>query len=310
VSPDSAPTRVGFIGTGSLGRHLAGSLLRAGFPVVVNDLDPSKVDTLVERGASSAASPRAVAETCGVVITCLPSPAAVSRTVTGEGGLLESARPGSVWIDMSTNDRHELLRLAEAAAARGVGCLEAPVTGGVHRAAAGDITVIVGGDRALFDEQLPLFEALGGRVFYMGRLGSASVIKVITNMLAFIHLVATGEALMLARRAGLDLAQSYHVIAASSGQSFVHETEGQLILNGSYDIGFTLDLACKDLGLAHELGRELRTPLELAALVEQIFVRAREQYGGSAQSPMVVKLLEDALGVDLRADGFPSRLES
>ena len=150
-----------------------------------------------------------------------------------------------------------------------------------------------------------MFEAIGGRVFHVGPLGSASVLKVITNMLAFIHLVAAGEALMLARRGGLDLAQSYEVIKASSGTSFVHETESQVILNGSYDIGFTLDLACKDLGFAHDLGEELGVPLELATLVEQTFSRAREEYGGDAWSPMVVKLLEDALGTDLRAPGFP-----
>ena len=150
-----------------------------------------------------------------------------------------------------------------------------------------------------------MFEVIGGRVFHVGPLGSASVLKVITNMLAFIHLVAAGEALMLARRGGLDLAQSFEVIKASSGTSFVHETESQVILNGSYDIGFTLDLACKDLGLAHDLGDELGVPLELATLVEQTFGRAREEYGGDAWSPMVVKLLEDAVGTDLRAPGFP-----
>ena len=180
------------------------------------------------------------------------------------------------------------------------------MTGGVHLAASGQITVLVGGDAEVYAAHLPAFEAIGGRVFHIGPLGSASVIKVITNMLAFIHLVAAGEALMLARRAGLDLAQSFEVIKASSGTSFVHETESQVILNGSYDIGFTIDLACKDLGFAHELGDELGVPLELATLVEQTFIRAREAYGGSAWSPMVVKLLEDALGTDLRAPGFPA----
>ena len=154
--------------------------------------------------------------------------------------------------------------------------------------------MLVGGDEDVYAAHLPAFEAIGGKVFYIGPLGSASVIKVITNMLAFIHLVAAGEALMLAKRAGLDLAQSFEVIKASSGTSFVHETESQVILNGSYDIGFTIDLACKDLGFAHELGEELGVPLELASLVEQTFLRAREEYGGSAWSPMVVKLLEDA----------------
>jgi len=301
--------RVGFVGLGNLGRPLATRLVLAGHDLVVHDLDRAAGTHLPGHGVDWAKSPKEVGRLCRTVITCLPSPAAVTEVVAGRQGLLEGLDRGSTWIDTSTNDHHELERLAELAAAAGVRCLEAPVTGGVHRAAAGDITVLVGGERAVFEEHLPLFEAMGGKVFHVGALGSASVLKVITNMLAFVHLVATGEALMLARRGGLDLAQAYHVIAASSGTSFVHETEGQLILNGSYDIGFTLDLACKDLGFAHELGRELGTPLELAGLAEQIFVRAREVYGGAAQSPMVVKLLEDALGVDLRAEGFPARLE-
>ena len=209
----------------------------------------------------------------------------------------------------STNDRHELERLAALAAEQGIACLEAPVTGGVHLAASGQITVIVGGDPEVFAAHLPVLEAIGGRVFHVGPLGNASVLKVITNMLAFIHLVAAGEALMLARRAGIDLAQAFEVIKASSGTSFVHETESQVILNGSYDIGFTLDLACKDLGFARELGQELGVPLELATLVAQTFSRAREEYGGEAWSPMVVKLLEDALGTDLRAPGFPATIE-
>ena len=305
---EAGPPRLGFIGLGNLGRHLAASLLAAGFPLTVNDRDEEAGGPLVAAGAAWAESPRAVAAASDTVFTCLPSPQAVAEVLTGEAGVLEGLAPGGTWIDTSTNDRHELQRLAAIAAARGIHCLEAPVTGGVHLAASGEITVLVGGDPAVFAANLPAFEAIGGEVFHIGPLGSASVIKVITNMLAFIHLVAVGEALMLARRAGLDLAQSYEVIRASSGTSFVHETESQVILNGSYDIGFTMDLACKDLGFAHELGDELGVPLELATLVERTFVRAREEYGGSAWSPMVVKLLEDALGTDLRAPGFPSRI--
>ena len=301
--------RFGFIGLGNLGRHLAASLLRAGFPLTVHDRDEAAAQTLVAAGAAWADSPREVGEASDSVFTCLPSPRAVDEIVAGEAGLLEGLRPGGTWIDSSTNDRHELLRLAALAEARGVSCLEAPVTGGVHLAASGEITVLVGGDAGVYAAHLPAFEAMGGKVFHIGPLGSASVIKVITNMLAFIHLVAAGEGLMLAQRGGLDLAQAFEVIKASSGTSFVHETESQVILNGSYNIGFTLDLACKDLRFAHELGRELGVPLELGGLVEEIFGRAREQYGGSAWSPMVVKLLEDAVGTDLRAPGFPPVLE-
>jgi 3-hydroxyisobutyrate dehydrogenase len=150
---------------------------------------------------------------------------------------------------------------------------------------------------------------MGGKLFHMGPLGSAAVIKVITNMLAFIHLVADGEALMLAKRGGLDLAQAWQAITASSGTSFVHETEGQLILNGSYEIAFTMDLALKDLGFAMKFGEEFGVPLDLATLTRDAFIKGKEAYGGAAQSTMIVKLLEDALNTDLRAPGFPPRLE-
>ncbi len=300
--------RVGFVGLGNLGRPLAASLLRAGFPLTINDRDESTAATLLDEGATWAGSPREVAAASDTVFTCLPSPSVVADVLCGESGLLAGFAPGSTWIDSSTNDRHALQRLAAIARAQGVECLEAPVTGGVHLAAAGEITVLVGGAEGVYEAHRPALEAIGGKVFYIGPLGSASVIKVITNMLAFIHLVAAGEALMLAKRGGLDLAQAFEVIKASSGTSFVHETESQVILNGSYDIGFTMDLACKDLGFAQELGDELGVPLELASLVRETFVRAREEYGGSAWSPMVVKLLEDALGTDLRAPGFPAAI--
>ncbi|MEM7042148.1 MAG: NAD-binding protein, partial [Pseudomonadota bacterium] len=155
---------------------------------------------------------------------------------------------------------------------------------------------------------LPLFQAMGGEVIHIGELGQASVIKVITNMLAFIHLLAAGEALTLAKCAGLDLKKSFQAIKASSGNSFVHETESQVILNGSYDIGFTMDLALKDLGITQKIAGDCGVPLDLASLVEQTFRRAKDHYGGNAWSPKVVKLLEDAMNIELRADGFPPRL--
>lgn len=210
---------------------------------------------------------------------------------------------------MSTLGREDIQRLAGIAANHGVRTLESPVTGGVHLAAQGQITVLAGGDKDLFEMHRPALEAMGGQLFYMGSLGSAAIIKVITNMLAFIHLVADGEALMLAKRGGLDLAQAWHAIKASSGTSFVHETEGQLILNGSYDIAFTMDLALKDLGFAMNFGKEFGVPLDLAGLTQQTFIRGKAAYGGNAQSTQVVRLLEDILNTDLRASGFPPHLE-
>jgi 3-hydroxyisobutyrate dehydrogenase len=300
---------VGYVGLGNLGLHLAHSLLRAAHSLTVTDLHRSAAEPLLAAGAAWADTARAVAAASDVVFTCLPSPAAVDAVVTGPDGLLAGMRPGSIWVDNSTNDRSETLRLAEIAAAAGVRTLEAPVTGGVHKAAAGEITVLVGGEEAVHDELHHLLAAIGDPVLYMGPLGSAAVIKVITNMLAFINLVSVGEALMLAKRGGLDLAKSFEAILNSSGNSFVHETEGQVILNGSYNIGFTMDLACKDLGFATQFGREFGVPLDLAGQTEQTFIRARSQYGGGAWSSQVVKLLEDALSTDLRAPGFPEVLQ-
>jgi 3-hydroxyisobutyrate dehydrogenase len=301
--------RYGFIGLGNLGGHLAASLLREGFDLALHDIDQNAARDLIARGARWSQSPRDLAATVDAVITCLPSPAVSNKVLTAPDGVLSGLRPGGTWIEMSTTDQHEIATVAARAAKQGIATLEAPVTGGVHKAAAGQITVLVGGDTSVYETHRPALQAMGGEIFYVGELGKACVLKVITNMLAFIHLVAAGEALMLAKRAGLDLGQAFAAIKASSGTSFVHETESQLILNGSYNIGFTMDLACKDLGFAYQYGRELGVPLELAGLTEQIFRRAQSQYGGGAWSTQVVKLLEDALHTDLRAPGFPSVLE-
>jgi 3-hydroxyisobutyrate dehydrogenase len=301
-------SRYGFIGLGNLGAALAASLNRSGVELHVHDIHRKSAEPLVAQGAIWADSPAALANRVDAAITCLPSPVISERVLNGPDGLLSGLQPGSTWIEMSTNDSDAIQRLAAIAAEKGVFTLEAPVTGGVHKAAAGAIAIIVGGEPSVFERHRPALDAMGSPIFHVGPLGSASVIKVITNMLAFIHLVAAGEALMLAKRGGIDLGQAYAVIKASSGNSFVHETESQLVLNGSYSINFTMDLACKDLGFAMKLGRELGVPLDLAAITSQTFIRAREAYGGGAWSTQVVKLLEDALHTDLRAPGFPAEL--
>ncbi|MCV3206984.1 NAD(P)-dependent oxidoreductase [Mesorhizobium sp. YC-39] len=299
-----------FIGLGHLGGNLAASLIRNGFAVTVYDRDRAAVDRLVALGANAANSPAEAAARAGNAITCLPSPKVSEEVLAGPSGLLEGLPKGGAWIEMSTNGRDEIVRLAALASATGIETLECPVTGGVHLAAVGKITALVGGDAALYAHHRPAIEAMCAKSFLMGPVGSAAVIKVITNMLAFIHLVAAGEALMLAKQGGLDLAQSYHAIVASSGNSFVHETESQLILNGSYDIGFTMDLALKDLGFALRMGEDFGVPLDLASRVNAIFEEGKAAYGGGAGSTQIVKLLEDAVGTDLRAPGFPAKLES
>jgi 3-hydroxyisobutyrate dehydrogenase len=297
--------RYGFIGLGSLGQHLAASLTRGGFDVTVHDLNRAAADAVLALGAKWAESIPDLAKECDGLITCLPTPAASAAVL---GAALPQLRAGSTWIEMSTNDFAEIDALAARAAALDVSTLACPVTGGVHRAEAGDITVLVGGAREICDRHMPALEAMGGRVIYLGGIEQAAVTKVVTNMLAFIHLIAAGEALMLCAKGGVDLRAAFDAIAASSGNSFVHETESQVILNGSYDIGFTMDLACKDAGFAVEFGRRFGVPLRLAGVMEQIFIEGRARYGGGAFSSMIVKLLEDAVRTPLRAPGFPARL--
>src|SRR6266403_42931 len=297
--------RYGFVGLGNLGKHLAANLARGGFDVGVHDLHRSAADAVLAAGARWADSIPELAKSCDALITCLPSPAATEAVFDSA---LPSLQRGATWIEMSTNDFAEVEALAARAQEHGIATLACPVTGGVHRAETGDITVLVGGAQPVFALHEPALKAMGGRVIHLGGIEQAAVTKVVTNMLAFIHLIAAGEALMLCAKAGVDLRAAFEAIAASSGNSFVHETESQVILNGSYNIGFTMDLACKDLGFALDFGRRFGVPLELAGLTEQTFIRARQQFGGGAWSSMVVKLLEDALKTALRASGFPEVL--
>jgi 3-hydroxyisobutyrate dehydrogenase-like beta-hydroxyacid dehydrogenase len=299
--------RYGFVGLGALGKHLAVNLARAGFDVGVFDLQRSAADAALAAGAHWVDSVPSLAKTVDGLITCLPSPAATQAVLELA---LPHLRRGSTWIEMSTNDFAEVEALAARGGKLGIDTLACPVTGGVHRAETGDITVLVGGAQQVFAVHQPALEAMGGRVILLGGIEQAAVTKVVTNMLAFIHLIAVGEALMLCAKGGVDLRAAYEAIAASSGNSFVHETEGQVILNGSYDIGFTMDLACKDAGFALEFGRRFGVPLRLAGVMEQTFNEGRAKYGGAAWSSMIVKLLEDSVGTPLRAPGFPARLGS
>ena len=295
----------GFIGLGNLGGQLAVRLLDAGFELTVFDLDKTSMEHVIGAGANPANSCLDLAQRVEHVITCLPSPTASSAV---QDDILAHMRAGASLIEMSTVGQDDVIRSAARAEAQSIGFLELPVTGGVHLAARGELTLLAGGSETLIKLHEGAMQAMGNKVFHMGAVGSASLIKVITNMLAFVNLAAGGEAMMLAARGGLDLATAWQAIAASSGNSFVHETEGQLILNGSYDIGFTLDLALKDLGFAEQFGAAFDVPLPVAQTVQQRFEAAQARYGGDAQSPFVVKLLEDELDTELRAPGFPNKL--
>lgn len=299
---------IGFIGLGNVGSKLAGTLLRQGTELVVLDTAPEAMAPLVGAGAKPVASPQDLASRCEVVITCLPSPAIVAEVMEASDGVLSGMRSGSIWVEMSTTDAREVLRLGDLVALRGGQAADCPVSGGCHRAATGNISIFAGCNRQTFERLLPLLTVMGRRVLHTGDLGSASQLKVVTNYLATANLIAVTEALAACAKVGLDLGVAYEAIAASSGTSFVHETESQVILNGSRDINFTMDLVQKDVGLFNSMAREAGMTLELAALVAEVFDDGIERYGPREWSPNIIRRLEDEYGLDVRAPGFPAEI--
>ncbi len=300
--------KIGFIGLGNVGGKLAGSLQRNNFDLVVRDLDKQVAAPFLTNGATWAESPKALAQAVDLVITCLPSPAASSEVMEASDGVLAGLGPEKMWLEMSTTDEAEVKRLGALVEAAGAMPMDGPVSGGCHRATTGNISIFVGGERAAFERVLPALKVMGRRILHVGPLGSASILKVVTNYLCSVHLVALGEALTVAKQAGMDLNRTFEAIRISSGNSFVHETESQVILNGSYNINFTMDLVVKDMSLFDGLAQRLNVPLEISPLVLDIFKDGEQRYGSRAWSPMIVKRLEEACGCELRAPGFPAAL--
>ncbi|MGI9319278.1 MAG: NAD(P)-dependent oxidoreductase [bacterium] len=301
-------TSVGFIGLGNVGGKLAGSLLRNGIDLTVRDLDRNAAQSFIDRGARWGESPKQMAETVDILITCLPNPAASAAVLESEDGVLAGTGPGKIWAEMSTTDEAEVLRLGDKVRAMGAEPIDCPVSGGCHRAATGNIAIFAGCERSAFERILPILTTMGRRILHTGPLGSASILKVVTNYLATANLLSLCEALVTAKVAGMDLNTTYEAIRISSGNSFVHETESQVILNGSRDINFTMDLVCKDIGLFADVAKRGQLDLELAPVMVDIFKDGQERYGPRELSPNIIRRLEESAGVDIRAAGFPPEM--
>ena len=300
--------KIGFIGLGNVGGKLASSLLRNNFDLTVRDLDERLTKPLKDLGAKVAKSPKELAEQTDLIITSLPSPEVSAEVMEGSDGIINGLSENKIWLEMSTTDENEVKRLGEKVIAKKSIPLDGPVSGGCHRAATGNIAIFVGGERKAFEKILPALTVMGRKVLHTGELGSASVLKVITNYLASVHLVALGEAWTVAKKSNLNLAKAYKGIAISSGNSFVHETESQVILNGSYNINFTMDLVEQDIGLFQRIASRLGVDLEIAPVILDIIKDGKEKFGDRAWSSMIVKRLEDRFNTSFRADGFPEEL--
>ena len=300
--------KIGFIGLGNVGSKLAGSLLRNKFDLTVKDINKSLTENFKKKGAKVTDNAKELAEQTDLIITCLPSPEICAEVMESENGVIDGLSKNKIWLEMSTTDESEVKRLGKLVSNKKAFPLDGPVSGGCHRADTGNIAIFVGGDRKSFEKIMPMLTTMGRKILHTGELGSASILKIITNYLASVHLAALGEAWVIAKKSNLNLNKTFKGIAASSGNSFVHETESQVILNGSYNINFTMDLVKKDMSLFDQLSKKFKTPLEISPFILDIFKDAEKKYGSRAWSSMVVKRLEDKFKINFRSPGFPNEL--
>jgi 3-hydroxyisobutyrate dehydrogenase-like beta-hydroxyacid dehydrogenase len=294
--------KVGFIGVGNMGGPMCRNIIRnTNHEVIVFDLNPAALSACTDLGASAAASVADVASRCDVVITSLPLPRVVEEVTLGPAGIAANAGSGTVFIDLSTNSPATAKRVHEGMKAKGIGMLEAPVSGGTARAKDGTIVIMVGGDTAVFEQQLPLLKSFSGEVVHVGPIGMGSAAKLINNMLAFCNAAAAAEALMLGKRSGIDLHKLDAVIRNASGMSSAYNGMSTKAFKGDFQASFALDLAHKDLRLALEMADELGVPGMIAPQVMNLMRMARGMGLGSDDSASVIRVYEKALNEEVRA---------
>jgi len=295
--------KVGFVGLGNMGLPMSRNILAAGHDLVVHDLRRDAAASLLADGAAWAASPRQAGAGRDVVITMLPAPGHVEQVLLGRRGLLGGLAAGTVWVDMSTSVPAVANRVRALAETRGVAVLDAPVSGMAAGARAGTLQIFVGGAAGTYRRVRPLLEAMGDaeRILHVGPHGAGYTVKLMINLLWFAHLTATAEVLTVGVRAGVDLATLRRCLLASPAASnFLDRDVLSVLERGDYDDSFALALACKDLGLAVDLAREVGVPAEVSAVVEQIYRRARARYGDHGGEMLPIKLLEDLTSTRLR----------
>ena len=301
---------IGFIGLGNLGKNLANSILLGKYNLFVHDINKSQSNQLVQNGSIWCDTVEEIVKKTTLIITCLPNPKSVSDIIEGNKGILNFIDSRHLIIECSTTDEEEIIRLSKLIENKGAEYLEAPLSGGEHRSVSGNIAVITAGKRINFDRAMPILSEIGYEIVYLGdKLGSASTVKVLTNYLASINLLSIGESFMICKKYGLDLKSVYEAIRVSSGNSFVNTTEGQVILSGSMDAHFTMDLICKDLMLVKKLQEKYNIPSDLIPIVLNTFNDGKKILGERSFSTSIIKLLENKCNNKLRAEGFPLELK-
>lgn len=291
---------IAYIGLGNMGGPMCRNIIKGGHDVVVFDLNPAAIQACVEAGAKAGGSLAETIAGADVIMTSLPMPADVEAVALGAGGILEHARDGAIYVDLSTNSPTVVKRIAEQLAERGIRMLDAPVSGGVAGAKAATIAIMVGGDRHAFQSCLPVFESFGKTIVHTGALGTGSVAKLVNNMLAFCNMTAAAEAMMLGAAAGIDHDTLVEVVNNSSGASFAFRTMNHKVKTGDWSPNFAVNLANKDMRLALELAEQLDVPMSIAPQVKAVFHAARSLGWGDNDVTALMRVYETLMRRSVR----------
>ena len=296
--------KVGFIGVGFMGKHMARHIIEGGHELTIYDISETAAKDLVDLGAKWANSPSIVATNSEVIFTSLPTPQDVEQVVIGEGGLLDGAIEGTTFFDLSTTDPETITRISESTSQKGVTLLDAPVSGGTTGAEEGTLCVMVGGDKSKYDKYKSVLDLIGTQVVYCGNLGAGAVCKIVNNLIGMTLGVVLSEAFSLGVKAGVDPMPLYNAVSMSSGETRQMHTFPTGLFEGNFEPGFKLDLGSKDVGLATNLGRSLRVPMEVSNLVHQKYVEAQNKGWGGQSTTAIAKLQEERAGVEIRSLGL------
>ncbi len=297
---------VGFIGIGNVGSKLANNLAKQNKKLYIFDLNKNTYSKFKSKNIIKCKNLDEISYNCSIIITCLPSPIAVNQVIDS---LIPNIKRNHLWIEMSTTDKNEMIRLAKLIKKKGGEVLESPITGGEHKADSGNISILSAGERKNFNRAFPYLSKMGHQILFCGKLGNASILKLITNYLASLHLIGIGEALVVAKKHNINLDLAHKAIAISSGNSFVNDTETKVILSGSYDVGFTMDLVNKDLSLFNKLATEKSINVELGKIINKIFKKGIKHFGNRSFSTKIVKLIENEYKIKFRSKNFPKQLK-
>ena len=290
---------IGFVGLGVMGGAMAANLIKAGYPVFGHDIDPAANKRLAEAGGSVVDGAAAAARAGAVSICMVETTDQAEAVIVGEGGFIDGVAQGDIVLCMSTIDPLKAKAMHAVLAERGVGMLDAPVSGGEPRAVAGTLSAIVGGDQATFDAARPVLEAMASQIFHMGGIGQGLAMKLVNNMLVQVGSVAVAEAMVMGAKAGLDPQAMLDVLRVSTGNSAAVEFRGPRFISGDFKPGGTVDISYKDQELETAFAKALGVPLFLANVTEQIYQMARAAGWGKEDGSAVVKLYERMAGVQL-----------